>query len=157
MVRNGSSLFDTPFGRFEKSYVSEPNTGCWLWTKSVNVGGYGQIRVNKNTILANRFSYSLFKGNPKDQCVLHTCDVRSCVNPDHLFLGDRDDNAKDRNRKGRVQRGQKHFLAKLTDLQVLVIREALKAGFSCAGIGRYFGVGGNTISNIKTKDTWKHI
>lgn len=157
MVRKGVGIFPTAFGRFENSYMPEPNTGCWIWIQCVNKGGYGQICIRGKAVLANRFSYLLFKGDPSGKCVLHHCDNSYCVNPDHLYLGDRLQNIKDRDSRGRVQRGAKHVRAKFTDLQINVIREATKEGYSNASIGRYFKVGGNTISNIKTRDTWKHI
>lgn len=155
--RQGTGLFLTSFGRFEDAYMPEPNTGCWLWTQCINKGGYGQICIRGKAVLANRFSFMLFKGDPSGYCVLHTCDNRLCVNPDHLYLGDRAQNAKDRDSRGRVQRGERHVRAKLNELQVVIIREAIKDGFSNASISRYFKVKENTISNIKIGDTWKHI
>ena len=55
--------------------------------------------------------------------VLHTCDTRSCVNPDHLFLGTNTDNMRDASKKHRFnQVGQNNGAAKLTELDVAVIR-----------------------------------
>lgn len=83
--------------------------------------------------------------------------VQFLTPPDHLYLGDRIKNAQDMSQRGRVQRGAKHFRSKLTDIDVIIIREASIIGFSNASIGRYFRVGANTISNIKHEKTWKHI
>lgn len=75
--------------------------GCVYWQGSKIGGGYGIIsfRVNgvKRTVLAHRLSYALrFGVTPKTRVVCHTCDVKRCVNPDHLYLGDYATNAADR-------------------------------------------------------------
>jgi len=155
--RQGTGLFLTAFARFEDSYMPEPNTGCWLWTRYTNKGGYGMLGIKGKAELANRLSYRFFKGDPIGQSVLHTCDVRSCVNPDHLYLGDIKQNMKDRDSRGRVQRGQTHFRAKLTEIDIQIIREAISLGFTNVSIGKYFKVKGHTISGIKFRKTWKHI
>lgn len=105
--------------RFERSYYPEPNTGCWIWGMSVRTGrrgGYGQIKVGKKMVSAHRISYLIHKGEiPKDLQVLHSCDVRSCVNPDHLFLGTQQENMDDMINKGRAKRIGREKLPNLRD------------------------------------------
>lgn len=73
-----------PEDRFHDYYVPEPNTGCWLWTKSLSEG-YGRLGVNGKIVYAHRFSYELFVGEiPEGFIIDHKCGVRCCVNPDHL-------------------------------------------------------------------------
>jgi hypothetical protein len=78
---------------------------CWLWTGSVTSVGYGQFAVAHNVNWsAHRYSWLLHHGNlPKPPLqVLHSCDVRRCVNPAHLWAGTQKDNLLDASRKGRL-------------------------------------------------------
>jgi hypothetical protein len=77
--------------------------GCWLWKGSPAAGGYGRAGIgSRKTALAHRVAYEIVKGDvPDGMCVLHHCDVRLCVNPAHLFVGTRGDNARDMAAKGR--------------------------------------------------------
>jgi hypothetical protein len=77
---------------------------CWLWTAFVKDNGYGQFGRGANDgVYAHRYSFELANGTiPDGMCVLHRCDVRNCVRPDHLFLGTELDNAQDRDAKGRL-------------------------------------------------------
>lgn len=71
---------------------------CWLWKDTLADNGYGIISYRGNHVLAHRFSWALFRGIiPKETpMVLHDCDIRHCVHPDHLYLGTGKDNADDR-------------------------------------------------------------
>ena len=88
--------------RFEKKVALGP--GCQLWMGSrVRRGSYGQITIAQKLHLAHRVAYELYKGSiPHGVCVLHRCDCPPCVNPEHLFLGDRKDNMQDAASKGRI-------------------------------------------------------
>lgn len=86
--------------------------GCWCWIRKPGESGYGQIqcrRISQAPLLAHRVSWELSCGAiPEGLHVLHTCDNRICVRPDHLFLGTQDDNNDDRDRKGRVASGDRN-------------------------------------------------
>ncbi len=78
----------------------EPNTGCWLWAGAVNNKGYGMLQYGGES-KAHRVFYKLYNTLPEGAHVLHHCDVRSCVNPDHLYAGTNQDNVNDRTKRNR--------------------------------------------------------
>lgn len=76
--------------------------GCWLWLGAKNPDGYGVFRIRNRGTSAHRIAYALKVGHiPPEVSVLHSCDNRSCVRPDHLFLGTQLDNINDMMKKGR--------------------------------------------------------
>ncbi len=151
---------------FMEKVSPEPNTGCWLWMASLDNAGYGQFWFLGTMMRSSRVSWLLFRGSiPKGKgchgvCVLHKCDVRACVNPDHLFLGTHQDNVDDREAKGRGRmpdnRGALNGLAKLTDDKVREIRTRYKAGgVSQAALAKEFGVARSTVSMVTSGRLWK--
>jgi len=76
--------------------------GCWLWTDQFNRSGYGIMSYQGTKYVMHRLSWTVFKGRiPSDLFVLHKCDIRNCINPEHLFLGTAQDNMDDMRAKGR--------------------------------------------------------
>jgi hypothetical protein len=84
-----------------------PNGDCWLWTASLDHGGYGRFKAWGRQPGAHQVSFVLHGGVipeteiPHDACVLHRCDNRRCVNPAHLYLGSQKQNVADRNKRRR--------------------------------------------------------
>ncbi len=97
--------------RFASKIEKLPDApGCWLWTGSLFRGGYGQFRSGPDPA-AHRTAWVIAHGSIPDRLyVLHRCDVRCCVNPEHLFLGTHADNMADMVAKGRSPRGPRPLM-----------------------------------------------
>jgi hypothetical protein len=145
--------------RLWKLCEPEPNTGCWLWTITRNRKGYGLVTAGGKTRHAHRVAYELAVGPiPSDMCVLHKCDMPSCINPAHLFLGTNADNMADRDRKHRQMRWERHFLAKLNRAAVLDIRARWQAGgITKQALADEYEVDPRTIAAVVEGRTWKEV
>jgi HNH endonuclease len=171
--------------RFWKFVDQSPNQGpdgdCWEWQGKRLHFGHGRFHffsgydsARKKEQRAHRFSYMLHRGEiPKGLNVLHHCDNPPCVNPDHLFIGTNGDNNKDRARKGRtpkgsqhfshtkpecVRRGESHGCHKLTDEQVVEIRNKyIPRVVTIPTLRDEYGVTYSTIQKIVQRKTWTHI
>lgn len=157
--------------RFWK-YVAKTET-CWLWTGAIESGGYGVIIApDKKNHKAHRVSWELHRGIiPNGLFVCHACDVRHCVNPEHLWLGTARDNIRDASRKGRLCHGDTHHShiqpkvrgeangrAKLTDHHVRIIRQQYATGkFRQVDLSVEHGVSQILISLIVRRKAWRHI
>ncbi len=76
--------------------------GCWLFKGSIGTHGYGVFQMNLKREKAHRIAWRLSYGTiPDGLLICHTCDVRACCNPKHLFLGTHSDNVRDKYAKGR--------------------------------------------------------
>jgi predicted XRE-type DNA-binding protein len=138
-----------PVKRF-LSKVKHVESGCHEWQAGLARGGYGKFQHGK-TMQAHRASYQFFKGNiPEGMCVMHKCDNRLCVNPEHLMIGTLTDNIADMDSKGR--RGTK---SRLTRAQAAEILNLVGTGLSQQQIGDMFGVDQTTISRIALGKTTK--
>ena len=89
------------------------DNGCWIWEGSRKGGrnDYGAACYKLKSWRAHRLSYEAFIGPiPSGLCVCHKCDVRLCINPEHLWLGTLKENTQDAVRKGRMSgnAGKKH-------------------------------------------------
>jgi len=119
-------ITETLKARFDEKYSKGPEDECWNWQASTAGKGYGQIKIpgTRRQIYAHRLSYLIHLGEiPDGKEVCHTCDNPLCVNPAHLFLGTRKDNAQDMKQKFRSTFGEKNARAKLTEKDVIKILE----------------------------------
>jgi len=143
--------------KFWKS-VGEPDAnGCLHWNGYMRSQGYGGLKFQGKTLSAHRVAYQISKGEiPSGMCVCHTCDVRNCVNSDHLFLGTIRENTQDRDRKGRhvPLPGELHGNAKLKESQVHEIRNASD---TLQVIADRFGISKSQVFNIKHRKAWFHL
>lgn len=94
-------------------------SGCWEWIGCRSTGGYGKLTYKQKRYSSHRASWIDFNGQiPDGKCVLHKCDNRLCVNPEHLYLGDHYQNMQDRRLRERTyrQRFFKEDKKKITEL-----------------------------------------
>lgn len=142
-----------------KVFTQVSPEGCWEWTRSRDTAGYGCARVEGKTRAIHPISYRIYRGDiPDGMCVLHTCDNRRCCNPEHLFLGSRTDNNRDRDQKGRqiAPVGVRNGNAKLTDETVRMIR-ALHHKKSQRQLAQMFGVDRSLVGLVVNRKIWKHV
>lgn len=137
--------------RFTAASVPEPMSGCWLWLNSVDRWGYGRVEIGYRQLGAHRAAWELFRGTiPQGLLVLHRCDVPSCVNPDHLFLGTPRDNMEDAARKGRKSN-------KLTPEIVREIRRDGTAGATTVALAAKYRLSRSTVDDILGGKLWRHV
>lgn len=160
--------------------------GCWLWTGALYRLGYGHAYLLGKQQLAHRIAWILAFGEiPQGMLVCHRCDVRNCVNPEHLFLGTHKDNTRDMLRKGRapkaettwarqhpellprgddswarknpdlVAKGDTHVGTKVPDAALPTIFARRAEGESHKAIAKDYGVAPATISHILNRRTRK--
>jgi hypothetical protein len=147
--------------RFFTKLTGEPNSGCWLWMGTLNHKGYGEFYFSPEhgIVMAHRASWAIHNGPvPEGMCVLHRCDVRSCVNPTHLFLGTVADNNRDMMAKGRHvahrPKGVSNGRAKITEAQALEIKRSQEPA---PVISAQYGISQSMVSQIRSGHCWKHL
>lgn len=134
---------------------------CWNWTSVIN-HGYGSFNYQGRMHIAHRFAWYLIFGKKPTQWLLHKCDNKKCVNPDHLYEGTPKDNVRDMWERGRARlcpaKGEKHGMVKLTELQVLEIRKLAETKkYLHRELAKQFNVTRTNISDIIKRRIWKHI
>jgi len=127
---------------------------CWLWISSITGEGYGSYSINGISKGAHIVSWEMSnnKSVPKGFQVLHTCDVRHCVNPSHLWLGTCLENIKDN--KNRQSKGEENGRHKLTESQALFIKNSKLSGKK---LGKMFGISHTQANEIKRGTQWKYL
>jgi hypothetical protein len=169
----------TIHGSIEKKFAirsqNRNENGCWIWSGSKDPDGYGNIRDGQKMKRAHRVSWELHNGPiPSGVHILHKCNNPSCVNPEHLKLGNHTENMQDRKANGRPWHSDNHkelmrekmkgraitwgaklseALKKLTPEQCLDILSRTAKGEKAINLAAEFGVHRTTISKIK-KNTY---
>lgn len=136
--------------------------GCWEWEGQRASNQYGILRGGRKCLLAHRVSWELAFGAPGDLSVLHRCDNRGCVRPDHLFLGTQLDNIRDMDAKGRRVNapsfGEANGSSKLSEGQVREIRAlGVSRQITRKDIARRFSVSVPLVEKILAGKVWKEI
>ena len=154
---------------FDLKTPDRPDGECWPWNGALFSNGYGAMKHDRKTLKGHRVSYELHKGQiPDGMYVCHSCDNKSCTNPDHLWLGTPADNMNDKVAKGRQSKGVKHaetfrnspkFKAnfprgersgrsKITDAQRLIVIDRVKDGQTQHIIAADYGITQSAVSAI---------
>ena len=140
---------------FTDKYEVDKETGCWNWVGWLSENGYGRFEVNKRKLYGHRYSYhTLVKPIKCGDVVMHKCDNRKCVNPNHLTVGTHTDNHVDMVSKGRNAKGTTHGNSKLTEREVVDIYQSNSTQRKLAAD---YGVTQSAVWAIKVGRTWSHI
>lgn len=140
----------------------EKGDGCWLWTGARNQSGYGVIRVDNERRAYGAHSYSLELATgqrcPEGMYACHHCDNKPCVNPAHLYYGTPKQNTADAVARGRLQVGSANYRARLTEAQVLDIRQRYASGAAnTIQLASEFDIAKSAIQGICSGNSWKHV
>jgi hypothetical protein len=142
----------------ENIIINENN--CWIWQKSKYKNGYARISFMGKYHLLHRLSYVLYKGNiePKN-VVCHSCDVRNCVNPDHLWTGTYKENSQDMVKKGRIknQFGEKNSRHRMTNEKIIEFKKLRENGYSLKKLAKLYNIGYGTAQAISSGRTWNKV
>ena len=131
--------------------VKDEQTGCWVWQGGCGYNGYARLRRGDDgkPVLCHRVVYEHFSGPiPEGLVVMHTCDNRRCLNPEHLRAGTQKENMQDMYKKGRSTRSV------LTEPEVREIRRLSENGASTHTLANSFCVSPATIYNITSGKAW---
>ena len=133
---------------------------CWEWMGAKNAQGYGLFHRTGggNNIRAHTHSLEIATGTKyeKGMDTCHTCDNPSCVNPAHLYFGSRQQNIDDAWSRGRFPVGEDRPAAKVTELDVVAIRNEYAAGAEVDDLCATYGLKKSTIRCIVLGYKWKH-
>lgn len=141
------------------SALAFDTSDCWYWRGSHTNLGYGMFN-GFGELRAHRAAWVMMNGPiPKGMHVLHKCDVRCCVNPDHLFLGTHTDNMRDMVAKGRHKApglcGDANPRSKLRSDQIDEIRQKYASGnVTQAKLAKEYGVAQMTINRVVNFKAW---
>lgn len=150
------------------SKTIKAESGCLIWVGCIDRNGYGAFKLKGKKVGAHVASWRLHNNGspvPVGKLVMHKCDCRVCVNPEHLVVGTSSENMRDAVKKGRLQefrsRGESHPGSVLTEDLVRRIREMHKPRiFGARRIARFlaeYGVTESAVSSVLSGENWKHV
>jgi len=144
----------------EKFFKSVDKTDdCWLWKGVLDKDGYGRFRIHERRIPSHRISWFILgRVIPENRPMLrHKCRNRNCVNPDHLEVGTHAENMADKIRDGTHICGERCPSAKLTNEEVIEIRQRSAMGEKICELAKEFSVSRGAVSFIVNGLSWKHL
>jgi hypothetical protein len=129
--------------------VDTSGEGCWPYYRT-DILGYGRFDKQGPLAFAHRAAWIFVNGPiPAGMDVCHTCDVRNCCNPKHLFLGTAADNSKDMYLKGRQGPNCK--------LNADAVREIRSSSLPNKALAQKYGVDYSAIWAVRSGRKWKHV
>ncbi len=165
IASHGGGMMLNFFERHDAKIVPISESGCWIWIGAATPKGYGLCQMGELTkhgrpmpSFAHRAAYAASgKAVSAATVVRHSCDVRCCVNPDHLIAGTHLDNSQDMVRRGRSLIGTRQPNSILTEADVAVIMRRHRDGETIAAIANDFPVHVETIRKAAKRATWRHV
>lgn len=143
------------YQKLVENSVLVPFSGCLIplvgWADK---DGYLSVRTDKSSCeRVHRFSYRIMVGPiPEGLYVCHTCDVRECINPKHLFIGNHQENMDDMVSKNRNPKRDLHGRAKLT---LEAVEEIRSGKINCKETMEKYGVSSSTFYDARSGKLWK--
>lgn len=143
----------------------EASSGCLIWTGAIQRHSYGAFKIRYEKIDAHVASWRIANGGqpvPLGQLVMHKCDFRMCVNPEHLQLGTVSQNMIDAHRDGRgddfKSQGEEHYNAKLTEEIVRTLRHEYESTpISGRALAAKHGLNYSCVKSVLQRKSWKHV
>ena len=161
--------------RFWEKVDIKADEECWEWLGSKDPDGYGYFTKESHgmgeqkgkTIMAHRYSLMMKLKNfdlPASVLTRHTCDNRSCVNPNHLIEGSAKENSQDMVERNRQTCGQKHYCAKMSEETAKKIIEEYTADKqngrlygSLERLAERYNLSKQVVYRLVSGQTWKHL
>lgn len=148
------SLKERLYGKIERV----PESGCWVFMGKLDANGYGMLSSTradgKKYWKAHRLSYEEHAGAiPEGKEVAHRCNIRCCINPQHLYAATHRQNIDDRMRTGKQYRGEEASWSKVTEQQV---REFLAGNERPDDWAKRVGISRAQAYRIRSGEAWKH-
>ena len=160
MARGRPVKGQTFWDRLDNQSVYDDND-CKLFMGARDGLGYGWVMKEGKQVLIHREVFK--KYNPDVDItgfvVMHQCDQRNCINPEHLKRGTQKENVHDMIAKGRKAStaGSKNSQARLTEKKVLEIRELVASGMTRTQIAKDWGFSISAIGRAASGKYWTHV
>jgi len=136
---------DKAMDRFESKIIRITETGCWIWIGAISSNGYGSFQYMGKRMGAHVASFLIFNGEiPAGKEVCHTCDIRCCVNPYHLFSGTRSENMNDCVRK-------KRYTPSAAKLTQEMLEDILTSPLRNIDLCRKYGLSKNVVGRARQR------